>query len=56
MLASNRTFGSKSIYLHTTQGHYKHSWANKYLFDYKDVDKDSLIKLVTTNIIDNDES
>lgn len=41
--------GKKSIYLHTEPNNYKHSWANEYLFNYKNINKESLLNLLETD-------
>lgn len=41
--------GRKSIYLHTEPNDYKHSWANEYLFNYKNINQEGLLKLLATD-------
>lgn len=43
------TEGRKSVYLHTEDNNYKHSWANDYLFNYKNVDEGKLLKILETD-------
>jgi hypothetical protein len=41
--------GRKSVYFHTEPNDYKHSWANEYLFNYKNINKEFLLNLLETD-------
>lgn len=41
--------GRKSVYFHTEDNNYKHSWANEYLFNYKDINKERLLNLLESD-------
>jgi hypothetical protein len=46
IVAFFETEGRKSIYVHIEDTDYKHSWANEYLFNYKNINKQKLLKIL----------